>query len=63
MSTSSAPTSGFTIAGIGVQQPIVTTSTTTTVEGGNDIGNLTREVENNAENNTANNGNLTMEQV
>ena len=71
--STSASTSAFTIAGIGVQQPIVTAAATTegqpivtpaaTTEG-NDIGNLTREVENNTKNATNNDtGNMSMQQV
>ena len=76
--SSDATSSPFTIAGIG--QPVLTTlyPPTTTTEG-NDIGNLTKEVDNNVENrivsptdNTTGNstamddttgGNMTTEQV
>ena len=63
--STTATTSGFTIAGIG--QPILTTTaaSTTTIQG-NDIGNLTQEVENNVENSTVDNtpaGNNTTEMV
>ena len=48
--SSDATTSGFTIAGIG--QPVLTTlyPPTTTTEGNDSIGNLTKEVDNNVEN-------------
>ena len=64
--STTATTSGFTIAGIGQPILITTTAASTTTTQGNDIGNLTQEVENNVENSTADNtpaGNHTTEMV